>query len=174
MMTVPTTSEHTHTPTHPTPIPEPRLHVVLYHPAIPQNTGNIARTCVGMNARLHLIHPMSFEITEHRVKRAGLDYWPHLRLTQHADEAAFLSWLGGRVPYLITKFGSLRFDEPSYVGDDVLIFGNENTGLPPAWHERWPGRGVYIPLPGPIRSYNVANTVAMVAAQAMLGALKPL
>ena len=144
------------------------FHIVLYHPAIPQNTGNIARTCVGMNAQLHLIHPMKFQITEHAVKRAGLDYWPHLQLTEHADDDAFLSWLGNRSPYLITKHGSIRFDQADYQEGCVLIFGNENTGLPEAWHERWEDRRIHIPLPGPIRSYNLANTVAIVLAQALL------
>ena len=154
------------------------LHVVQYHPAIPQNTGNIARTTVGFGAQLHLIHPMKFEISDHAVKRAGLDYWPSVKLTEHADDDAFLDWLGehtqatGRPPWLITKFGTLRCDRPDYRDGDVVIFGNENTGLPDAWHQRWPGRGITIPMPGPadgsenIRSYNVANTVAIVLAMA--------
>ncbi len=111
------------------------IHLVLYHPAIPQNTGNIARTTVGMGAHLHLIHPMKFEITDHAVKRAGLDYWPSVTLTQHANDDAFLTWLGDRQPWLITKFGTHRFDQPTYAHGDVMILGNENTGLPDAWRE---------------------------------------
>ncbi len=106
------------------------LHLVLYHPAIPQNTGNIARTTVGMNAHLHLIHPMKFEISDHAVKRAGLDYWPNVRLTEHTDEGAFLDWLGEREPWLVTKHGARRFDAPPYADGDVIVLGNENTGLP--------------------------------------------
>ena len=150
------------------------LHLALYHPAIPQNTGNIARTTVGMGAHLHLIHPMKFEISDHAVKRAGLDYWPSVTLTQHADDDAFLQWLGDRRPWLVTKFGTQTFDQPAYADGDVILLGNENTGLPDAWHQRWPDRGVVIPMPGPIngganiRSYNLANAAAIVLAHATL------
>ena len=150
------------------------LHLALYHPAIPQNTGNIARTTVGMGAHLHLIHPMKFEISDHAVKRAGLDYWPSVTLTEHADDDAFLAWLGDRRPWLVTKHGTHRFDEPGYADGDVIVLGNENTGLPEAWHERWPERTVHIPMPGPIngganiRSYNLGNAAAIVMAHAKL------
>ncbi|MEM8783033.1 MAG: tRNA (cytidine(34)-2'-O)-methyltransferase [Planctomycetota bacterium] len=154
------------------------LHVVQYHPAIPQNTGNIARTTVGFGAALHVIHPMKFEITDHAVQRAGLDYWPSVDLTQHENDDAFLAWLEKHRTiseanvWLVTKFGNTRFDQARYGPDDVLIFGNENTGLPEAWHDRFPGSRITIPMPGPpdgkpnIRSYNVANTVAIVLAAA--------
>ncbi len=151
------------------------LHLVLYHPAIPQNTGNIARSTVGFGAHLHLIHPMKFEITDHAVKRAGLDYWPAVKLTEHADDAAFLTWLDDRQPWLITKHGTHRFDKPAYADGDVVILGNENTGLPRAWLERWAGRTVSIPMPGNataagggVRSFNVANVAAIVLAQAVV------
>lgn len=150
------------------------LHLVLYHPAIPQNTGNIARTTVGMGAHLHLIHPMKFEITDHAVKRAGLDYWPSVTLTEHESDETFLAWLGERQPWLITKFGAQRFDEPAYADGDVVILGNENSGLPQDWHDRWPDRTVTIPMPGPlnggpnIRSYNLGNAAAIVLAHATL------
>jgi tRNA (cytidine/uridine-2'-O-)-methyltransferase len=158
------------------------LHLALYQPSIPQNTGNIARTTVGFGAQLHLIHPMKFEITDHAVKRAGLDYWPSVRLTEHANDEAFLDWLaspsggggGGRRPWLITKFGKHRFDQPDYRDGDVILLGNENTGLPQAWHDRWSDRTVYIPMPGPgnglanIRSFNLANAAAIVMAHATL------
>ncbi len=146
------------------------LHVALYRPAIPQNTGAIARQCVGMNTHLHLIGPLGFDISDHAVKRAGLDYWPHLTLTHHDDDERFLAWLGGRLPWLVTKHGPTRFDRAPYADDDVLIFGNENTGLPDTWHQRWSNRRVFIPMPGAatgnVRSYNLANAVAIVLAQA--------
>ncbi len=146
------------------------LHLVLYHPAIPQNTGNIARTTVGFQAHLHLIKPYKFEITDHAVQRAGLDYWPHVRLTEHDCDDAFLNWLGDRRPWLITKFGRHRFDQPAYHDGDVLILGNENTGLPESWRTRWEDRGVMIPILGPIRSYNLANAAAILLAHASLKA----
>ncbi len=145
------------------------LHVVLYQPAIPPNTGNVSRQCVGMGAHLHLIAP-KFEVSDNTVKRAGLDYWEHLTLTQYADEQAFLAWLGDRQPWLVTKFGRHRYDKPAYGDGDILIFGNENTGLPEAWHDRWPQRTVHVPIMGRIRSYNLSNTVAMVLSQATLTA----
>jgi tRNA (cytidine/uridine-2'-O-)-methyltransferase len=149
------------------------LHVALYHPAIPQNTGNIARTTVGLNATLHLIHPMSFQLDEHKVRRAGLDYWPHVRLIEHADDDAFLHWLADPAadpphepqPWLVTKFGNLRVDQPAYRDGDVLILGNENTGLPDPWHTRWPDRRITLPMPGSptgnVRSYNLASAAAV-------------
>lgn len=145
------------------------LHVVLYHPAIPPNTGNIARQCVGMNAHLHLISP-KFEVSSNTVKRAGLDYWEHLTISQYTSDRAFLNWLGDREPWLITKFGQLRYDRPAYQNEDILIFGNENTGLPETWHRKWPKRAVFIPILGQVRSYNLANSVALVLAQASLKA----
>ncbi len=144
------------------------LHVALYQPAIPQNTGNIGRLCVGMGAHLHVIEPTKFDLSDSSVRRAGLDYWPHLTLTVHENERRFLAWLGERRPWLLTKFGSARFDRVSYAEDDVLILGNENTGLPGEWHARWPARRIYVPMPGPIRSYNLANTAAVVLAQAFV------
>ncbi len=146
------------------------LQLVIYHPAIPQNTGNIARTTVGFNAQLHLIKPYKFEISDHAVQRAGLDYWPHVKLTEHESDDAFLDWLGDRRPWLVTKFGNMRFDQPDYQPDDVLILGNENSGLPDAWHERWPDRCVNIPILGEIRSFNQSNAAAIMLAHASLKA----
>ena len=149
------------------------LHVALYHPAIPQNTGNIGRLCVGMDAHLHIIEPAKFDFSDSSLKRAGLDYWPDVKLTVHENEVLFLEWLGVRTPWLITKFGASRFDRVAYQDEDVLLLGNENTGLPDAWHTRWPERRIYVPMPGPIRSYNLANTAAVVLAQAFVQLNEP-
>lgn len=148
------------------------IHVVIYQPKIPPNTGNIARQCVGMNAALHLVGPYAFDLSERAVKRAGLDYWPHLRLTEHATAEAFFNWLGDCQPWLITKIGSLRYDQPAYRDNDVLIFGNELEGLPHHWHDRWSHRRVHIPILGHVRSYNLSNSVSIVLAQACLTAGK--
>ena len=142
------------------------IHVALYNPAIPQNTGSIARQCVGMNAHLHVIGPIPFEISDHTVQRAGLDYWEHLKFTYHDSPEHFLTWLGDRTPWLITKFGPYRFDQPDYQDNDVIILGNENTGLPQDWHDRWLDRRVFIPMPGKVRSYNLSNACAIVLAHA--------
>lgn len=146
------------------------IHVALFQPEIPPNTGNAARQCVGMGARLHLIKPMGFDISHKAVKRAGLDYWDHLDLMVHEGPDGFLNWLQGRKPWLVTKFGKMRYDAPDYQDGDVLLFGKETLGLPQAWRDRWCDRGVYVPMLGEVRSYNLANTVSIVLAQACLKA----
>lgn len=144
------------------------IHIALYQPAIPPNTGNIGRQCVGMGMALHLIGPIAIDLSTQAVKRAGLDYWPDLSLREHETPEAFINWLGDREPWLITKFGPLRYDKVPFADEDVIVLGNENTGIPEAWHERWPNRRVTIPILGPVRSYNLANTAAIVMAQACL------
>ena len=146
------------------------LEVALYQPSIPPNTGNIARQCVGMRARLHLIGPLGFDIDDKALRRAGLDYWDHLDLTLHETPDAFLDWLDDRRCWLVSKHGQLRYDEPDYRNGDVLTFGNELKGVPEAWHQRRPDRTLYIPILGPVRSYNLSNAVALVLAQASLKA----
>lgn len=142
------------------------MHVALYQPQVPPNTGNIGRLCVGMQAELHIIGPCAFDFSDKSLRRAGLDYWPHLTWHLYDDPAAFLTWLGDRQPWLVTKFGHARFDQAPYAEDDVIILGNEVRGLPQEWHDRWPQRTLRIPILGPIRAYNLANAAAMVLAQA--------
>ena len=142
------------------------IHIALYQPQIPPNTGNIARQCVGMNAPLHLIGPIAFDLSEQAVKRSGLDYWPNLKLTMHPSPEDFLKWLDTRRVWLVSKHGKLRYDRAPYADGDVLLFGNETAGLPQEWRDRWPERMIHIPMPGAVRSYNLSNAVALVAAQA--------
>lgn len=148
------------------------LHVALFQPSIPPNTGNIARQCVGMKARLHLIGPCAFDLSDHAVKRAGLDYWPHLDLVKYDSPEAFADWLlqHGREPWVVTKFGDKRYDRVAYADEDVLLFGNEIQGLPTDWHDRYPERRILIPMLGQVRSYNLSNAVALVLGQAMSSA----
>jgi len=151
------------------------LNLVLFRPAIPQNTGTTARQCVGLGAHLHLVEPM-FDLTEKAVRRAGLDYWPHLQLSIHTEDS-FRGWLDRlpRDPWLVTKHGSVRFDQPNYQPDDTLILGNENTGLPGWLHDRYPRTRISMPMPGTpqpdgsignVRSYNLANAAAVVLTHA--------
>lgn len=142
------------------------LHVALYQPEIPPNVGNIARQCVGMGAMMHLIGPYEIDLSSKAVRRAGLDYWPHLNMLEHHSPDAFLHWLGDRRPWLVTKFGQTRYDHADYGPDDVLLFGNEVRGLPEAWREQWSARCVFIPMTVNIRSYNVANTVSVILMEA--------
>jgi len=146
------------------------FHIALYQPEIPPNTGNIGRQCVGMLAELHLIGPVGFDLSRQAVRRAGLDYWDDLELTIHPSPEAFLEWLGIRQPWVVTRQGALRYDNPAYADGDVIIFGSETGGLPNAWVERWAGRSVHVPILGPVRNYNLANTVGIVLAQACLKA----
>jgi len=146
------------------------LHVALYQPEIPPNTGNISRQCVGMNACLHLIGPTGFDISDSAVRRAGLDHWKELNLTVHRMPDEFLKWLGDRKPWLVTKHGTLRYDVPGYADEDILVFGSETRGLPQEWIRRWSSRTVYIPILGKVRSYNLANTVGILLSHASLKA----
>jgi tRNA (cytidine/uridine-2'-O-)-methyltransferase len=141
------------------------LHVALYQPMIPPNVGNAGRTCVGLSARLHLVGPHQLDYSQHAVKRAGLDYWEHLDWQTHPTPQAFLEWAGFRRIWRVTKHGRIRFDQADYVDEDVLLFGNEKTGLPDDWLAE-DERTLYIPIRGAIRSYNLGNTVAIVGAQA--------
>lgn len=148
------------------------LHVALYQPVIPQNVGNIARTCVGMNAHLHIVGPTIIDLSDKAVKRAGLDYWDDLTLTEHASPEAFIDWMtaNGIKPYLVTKHGQHRYDQPAYADNDLLLFGSEREGLPPELHDRYPDTRISIPIPGQVRSYNLGNSVAIVLAAAMSNA----
>jgi len=147
------------------------IHITLYQPIIPQNVGNIARTCVGMNAHLHIIGPTIVDLSDKAVKRAGLDYWADLTLTEHKSPQAFFAWadaLQGSTMYAVTKFATTRFDTPQYKDNDILLFGSEREGLPPEVHAKFDeAHKIAIPIPGAVRSYNLGNTVAITLAVAM-------
>ncbi len=142
------------------------MHLALFQPQIPGNTGNIGRLCVGLDATLHIIGPCAFDFSEKALRRAGLDYWPQLKWFRYDDSDQFLSWLGVRQPWLITKYGRQSYHQTDYVEDDVIILGNEVRGLPAEWHERWAERLIAIPILGPVRSFNLANAAAMVLSHA--------
>lgn len=145
---------------------DPALHVVLWRPEIPPNTGNIGRLCLGTGCALHLVHPIAFSIDEKAVRRAGLDYWKHVTLVQHADDDAFWQWAQGRRVHLFSSEGAKPCSAVRYNRGDVLVFGRETVGLPREWIERH--GGVFIPMSGPIRSLNLANAVSV----AVYGALR--
>lgn len=136
------------------------LHIVLYHPEIPQNTGNIGRLCVGLGLPLHVVRPISFSMDERAVRRAGLDYWKHVRLVEHADEEAFWSWAAGRSVHLLSSHGTRPHTSLPARRGDVLLFGRESVGLP---RELVEAHGAWaIPMSGPTRSLNLSNAVAVV------------
>ncbi len=138
------------------------FNVVLVEPQIPNNTGNIGRLCVATKSRLHLIHPLGFEITDARVKRAGLDYWPDLEICHHEN---FEKWLETIESSANLYFFSARATESFYQLNlkkgDYLIFGKEAEGLNPEIIEQFSEKLVKIPFPGKVRSFNLANAVAM-------------
>ncbi|MBN2799267.1 MAG: tRNA (cytidine(34)-2'-O)-methyltransferase [Deltaproteobacteria bacterium] len=141
------------------------LHIVLYHPEIPQNTGNIGRLCVGLELQLHLVRPFSFDISDKAVRRAGLDYWRHVQLQVHEDEASFWRWAEGRRVHLFSSHGAAPHTAAPYQTGDVLVFGRESVGLP---EELVQARGAWrIPMSGPIRSLNLSNAVAVVSYRAL-------
>ena len=112
------------------------LHVVLFQPEIPQNTGNIGRMCALTRSRLHLIHPLGFEITDKHLKRAGMDYWHALDVHHHADWAAFRASPAGPARcWLFTTKTTQSYWDVTYAADDGLVFGNEGHGAPEWLHD---------------------------------------
>lgn len=142
---------------------DPHFHIVLREPEIPNNTGNIGRTCVATGCRLHLIHPLGFKITEKACRRAGLDYWPRLDWAEHPDWATYeaTAFNPARTWILSTKSTRSVFDIPLHRGDH-LIFGCETRGLPQELLDQHPDRVVSLPLAEGERSLNLATAVCAV------------
>jgi tRNA (cytidine/uridine-2'-O-)-methyltransferase len=139
------------------------MHVVLVAPEIPQNTGSIGRLCVATNTRLHLVDPLGFTIDDRHLRRAGLDYWPHVDLVRHPDWDAFLAARpAGRVVCFSARVAR-SYTAVRYREDDILVFGCESRGLPPALRETYADATYGIPLASEhVRSLNLANAVAIV------------
>lgn len=142
------------------------LDVVMFQPEIPQNTGNVGRTCVALGCKLWLVRPLGFRLDEQRLRRAGLDYWEHLTWQAVADWAELQSQLDGRRMWLFTKWGTKSYDQVQYQADDVLVFGSESSGLPTAIREAHPEHCVRIPMSPHVRSLNLSNSVAIATYEA--------
>ncbi len=150
--------------------PEPILHVALVHPEIPQNAGNVGRLCLGVGARLHLVHPLGFSTDDRAVRRAGLDYWRHVDVVEHPDLPTFWAWVGTRRAWCFTAHAPEPYSRAPFAAGDVLVFGRESVGLDPA---ALVGRDTLrIPMTGPTRSLNLSNAAA-VATYAALQQLRP-
>mgnify|MGYP000862271648 FL=1 len=135
------------------------LDIVLVQPDIPQNTGNIGRTCIITRSRLHLVGPLGFSVTDAAVKRAGLDYWPKLDVTIYKDWAEFWSRHHHRRVWCLTTKGNKRHVDVQWPRETMLLFSRETAGLPPEIMAM--GENVRLPMGKGYRSYNLANSVAI-------------
>lgn len=139
------------------------IEIVLVEPEIPQNTGNIARTCVAAGIRLHLVEPMGFAITEKAVKRAGLDYWFDTDITIWKNIDEFMQKNAGKTMFYATTKAPRNYAEVEYPEDCMVLFGKETKGLPESMLAARKDRCIRIPMKQDTRSLNLANSVAIIA-----------
>ena len=138
--------------------------IVLIEPEIPNNTGNIGRLCLAVGAKLHLVKPFGFELTDKRLKRAGLDYWPHLDVQIYESQEEFFEINQGRKMFFLSSHGKQDFWDIPFEEDAMLIFGKESVGLNKDLLRRNSDHSFRIPLASEkVRSMNLANAVAVVA-----------
>ena len=144
-----------------------KLNIVLVEPEIPQNTGNIARTCAALGAKLHLVYPLGFSISDKAVKRAGLDYWDKLDIKKHVSLAEFLEKYEPEKNnmFFVTTKGKHTYSEPKYedMSEVFLIFGKETKGLPEDLLKKYINNTIRIPMRETLRSLNLSNSVSIVA-----------
>lgn len=140
---------------------ESLLHVVLVHPEIPQNTGNIARLCAGANAWLHVVRPLGYVLEDRYLKRAGLDYWPSVRMSVHESLDALREQLPMDRAHLFTKSADRLYRDVRYERGSVLVFGCETRGLPSEFTDSNRSRLVRLPTSSNVRSLNLSNAVAV-------------
>ncbi|MFW5487189.1 MAG: tRNA (cytidine(34)-2'-O)-methyltransferase [Desulfovibrio sp.] len=141
------------------------MHIVLFEPEIPPNTGTIARLCAATQTHLHLIEPLGFSLEDKYLKRAGLDYWPHVQVSVWDDWETFLKGMApGRLVTTSARAGN-RYCDFQYEPDDYLVFGPETKGLPPHIQAQTVHH-VRIPIWGKVRSLNIANAASIVLYEA--------
>ncbi len=143
------------------------MNIVLFEPEIAMNTGNIGRTCVATNTRLHLIEPMGFKLSEKAIRRSGMDYWQHLDVTVYCDYQDFLERNPGARIYMATTKAHKTYTEVSYDPDCYLMFGKESAGIPEEILVEHETDCIRIPMWGDIRSLNLANSAAIVLYEAL-------
>ncbi len=139
----------------------PTLNIVLVEPQIPQNTGNIARTCAATGARLHLVEPMGFRVDDKKLKRAGLDYWHLLDITYYASLADFFEQHPDGAFFYFTTKGRTIHSDAVYPDNVYLVFGREDAGLPESLLRQNPERCLRLPMRDAARSLNLSNSVAV-------------
>ena len=143
------------------------LNIVLFEPEIPQNTGNIARTCAVTGCRLHLIKPLGFDISDKAVKRAGLDYWHLVDLRVYENLEDFFQKSGAHDLWLATSKAPRPYTQAVFRDECYLVFGKETAGLPPAFRERFRDRCIRIPIRAQARCLNLSNAAAILAYEAL-------
>ncbi|MBR4357478.1 MAG: tRNA (uridine(34)/cytosine(34)/5-carboxymethylaminomethyluridine(34)-2'-O)-methyltransferase TrmL [Butyrivibrio sp.] len=143
------------------------MHIVLHQPEIPQNTGNIGRTCVATGTSLHLIEPLGFRLNEKELKRAGMDYWDRLDVTRYMDFNDFNEKHPGAKIWMATTKAKRSYTEVSFGMDDFIMFGKESAGIPEEILVENEENCIRIPMGNDIRSLNLSNSVAIVLYEAL-------
>lgn len=146
------------------------VHVALFEPVIPANTGNIARTCAGTGVKLHLVKPLGFSTDDKMLKRAGLDYWEHVDITYHEGIQELFDAYPAAQFYFLTKHGQKTYSEFNFsnVNEDIFfVFGKETTGLPEEVLKEHESRCLRIPMNDHIRSLNLSNTATVLIYEAL-------
>ena len=143
---------------------EPLFHIALMQPEIPQNTGNIGRLALGLNCKLHLIHPLGFSLSEKAVRRAGLDYWKYVDIQEHKSTLEFMNWANNRPLLMFSTKSKISYRKAKMEKGSVLVFGAESKGLSEKLRTEFPC--YTLPMVGPIRSLNLANAVAVASYEA--------
>jgi tRNA (cytidine/uridine-2'-O-)-methyltransferase len=145
------------------------LNIVLFEPEIPQNTGNIARTCAATGSNLHLIKPLGFSLADKYLKRAGLDYWDLVKITYYENFEEFLSETKGKDVFISTTKESRFYTDVTYMDDCFIMFGKETAGLPDFIHQEYKNSRIKIPMIDNVkaRSLNLANSVNIIMYEAL-------
>lgn len=143
------------------------MHIVLIEPEIPQNTGNIARTCALTGTALHLIKPLGFSVEDRYLKRAGLDYWDQVEVKIWDNFSQFLEKHEGNMIYYATSRAKKHYNEPSYSIDDIFVFGSESRGISPEILEKYAKQKIKIPMINIGRSLNLSNAVSVILYEAL-------
>ena len=145
-----------------------KINIVLVEPEIPQNTGNISRTCAATGSSLHMIRPFGFELTDKHLKRAGLDYWQYLDVHYYDSlEELFNKYFNGDNFYFMSTKGKKVYSDVKFKDGDFLIFGKESHGLPEPLLEKYYDKTLRIPMLGNLRSLNLSNSVALSVYEAL-------
>ncbi len=153
------------------------MHIVLYQPEIPANTGNIGRTCVAVGATLHLIEPLGFRLNEKEIRRSGMDYWQHLDVRRYVNFTEFLEKNQGAKIWMASTKAKHVYSEAEFGKDDYIMFGKESAGIPEEILVEYEETCIRIPMLDNIRSLNLSNSVAIVLYEALrqngFGTLQP-